>query len=88
MMQFFLFKGDLGVKPGHHQDLNKRILIALAVSSTLLGGILLFLACFWIYRLKRLKNSDIKSQKGSGIYLGCYLRFLGLSHIITHFLFV
>ncbi|XVF86358.1 hypothetical protein PTKIN_Ptkin18bG0033200 [Pterospermum kingtungense] len=47
----------------HHQDLNKRILIALIVASTLLGGIVLFLLCFWICRLKNLKNSNGKSKR-------------------------
>ncbi|XVE89179.1 hypothetical protein DITRI_Ditri19aG0129800 [Diplodiscus trichospermus] len=47
----------------HHQDLNKRILIALIVASTLLGGILLFLLCFWICRQKILKNSNGKSKQ-------------------------
>lgn len=47
----------------HHQDLNKRILIALIVASILLGGILVFLLCLWICRWKNLKNSKEKSQK-------------------------
>ncbi|KAK8483478.1 hypothetical protein V6N11_031132 [Hibiscus sabdariffa] len=46
----------------HYQDLNKRILIALIVASTLLGGLLLFLLCFWICRQKILKNSNGKSK--------------------------
>ncbi|CAL8133242.1 unnamed protein product [Prunus armeniaca] len=51
------------VRVVHHQDLNKRILIALIVASTLLGGILLFLSCFWIYRQKTLKHSNGKKGK-------------------------
>ncbi|KGN45228.1 probable receptor-like protein kinase At1g80640 isoform X1 [Cucumis sativus] len=51
------------VKVVHHQDLNKRILIALIISSTLLGAILLFLLCFWIYRRKTSNNDDGKCQK-------------------------
>ncbi|XWS20505.1 hypothetical protein CRYUN_Cryun31cG0106900 [Craigia yunnanensis] len=51
------------VRVVHHQDLNKRILIALIVASTLLGGILLFLLCFWICRQKNLKNSNAKSKQ-------------------------
>ncbi|KAE8699296.1 putative receptor-like protein kinase [Hibiscus syriacus] len=51
------------VRVVHHQDLNKRILIALIVASTLLGGLLLFLLCFWICRLKILKNSNGKSNQ-------------------------
>ncbi|XWS19138.1 hypothetical protein CRYUN_Cryun32bG0106200 [Craigia yunnanensis] len=51
------------VRVVHHQDLNKKILIALIVASTLLGGILLFLLCFWICRQKILKNSNGKSKQ-------------------------
>ncbi|KAF5466828.1 hypothetical protein F2P56_016719 [Juglans regia] len=51
------------VRVTHHQDLNKRILIALIVASILLGGILLFSICFWIYRWKNSKNSNEKGQK-------------------------
>ncbi|PIN18671.1 Serine/threonine protein kinase [Handroanthus impetiginosus] len=58
----------------HHQDLNKKILIALVVASSLLGGILLLLSCFSIYRLKRLKKCSTKSDRNSdaakGISLG------------------
>ncbi|KAK9022520.1 hypothetical protein V6N11_002777 [Hibiscus sabdariffa] len=51
------------VRVVHHQDLNKRILIALIVASTLLGGLLLFLLYFWICRQKILKNSNGKSKQ-------------------------
>ncbi|KAI4355798.1 hypothetical protein L6164_004538 [Bauhinia variegata] len=47
----------------HHQNLNKRILIALIVCSTLLGGIFLFLSYVWINRHKYLKRSSRKSQE-------------------------
>ncbi|XP_048234462.1 probable receptor-like protein kinase At1g80640 [Ricinus communis] len=47
----------------HHQDLNKRILIALIIASSLLGGILLFLSCFWIYRMKSSKKSSTKNKQ-------------------------
>ncbi|KAI3455263.1 hypothetical protein Pfo_011926 [Paulownia fortunei] len=53
------------VKVVHHQDLNKKILIALVVSSSLLGGILLLLSCFSIYRLKKLKKCNAKSDQNS-----------------------
>ncbi|KAK3188611.1 hypothetical protein Dsin_028172 [Dipteronia sinensis] len=57
----------------HHQDLNKKILIALVVASSLLGVLLLFLLCFWIYRLKSWKNSNGKSKQnfdaGKGLAL-------------------
>ncbi|XP_038897112.1 probable receptor-like protein kinase At1g80640 [Benincasa hispida] len=55
--------GVAEVKVVHHQDLNKRILIALIISSTLLGVILLFLLCFWIYRRKTSNIDDGKCQK-------------------------
>ncbi|OAY36965.1 probable receptor-like protein kinase At1g80640 [Manihot esculenta] len=51
------------VKIVHHQDLNKRILIALIVASSLLGGILMFLSCFWILRMKNSKNSSSKCNE-------------------------
>ncbi|XP_023004389.1 probable receptor-like protein kinase At1g80640 isoform X1 [Cucurbita maxima] len=47
----------------HHQDLNKRILVALVVSSTLLGAILLFLLCVWIYRRRTSKLDDGECRK-------------------------
>ncbi|KAL7139871.1 hypothetical protein ABFS83_09G082900 [Erythranthe nasuta] len=51
------------VKVVHHQDLNKKILVALVVSSSLLGGILLLLSCFSIYRLKRLKKFKAENEE-------------------------
>jgi len=72
-----LYLGSLTVYPGmplvpvveevHHQDLNKKILIALVVACTLLGGIVLFFSCFWIYRLKKSRKCRAKS-KGDGIF--------------------
>ncbi|KAL0429749.1 UNVERIFIED_CONTAM: putative receptor-like protein kinase [Sesamum radiatum] len=53
------------VKVVHHQDLNRKILIALVVASSLLGGILLLLSCFSLYRLKRLKECNAKSNQSS-----------------------
>ncbi|KAL5546947.1 hypothetical protein UlMin_006634 [Ulmus minor] len=47
----------------HHQDLNKRILIALIMASTILGGLMLFLSCFWIYRWRKFRNFNGKNQK-------------------------
>ncbi|XAR50496.1 Non-specific serine/threonine protein kinase [Bertholletia excelsa] len=58
-----LSPGKPDVRVVHHQDLNKRILVALIVSSSLLCGILLSLLYFWICRLKTLKNSDSKTQQ-------------------------
>ncbi|XP_062089946.1 probable receptor-like protein kinase At1g80640 isoform X2 [Humulus lupulus] len=55
--------GNPEVRVVHHHDLNKRILIALIVASTFLGGFLLFLSCFWIYRRRKLRDSNGKSQK-------------------------
>ncbi|KAG8656200.1 hypothetical protein MANES_04G105400v8 [Manihot esculenta] len=51
------------VKIVHHHDLNKRILIALIVASSLLGAILLFLSCFWIHRRKSSKNPSLKGKQ-------------------------
>ncbi|PPR96372.1 hypothetical protein GOBAR_AA24285 [Gossypium barbadense] len=56
------------VRVVHHQDLNKRILIALIVASTLLAGILLFLLCFWICRQKILNNSNGKSKQKNLVF--------------------
>ncbi|KAL9463002.1 hypothetical protein AB3S75_000916 [Citrus x aurantiifolia] len=65
--------GIAEVRVVNHQDLNKKILIALVVSSTLLGVLLLFLLCFWIYRWKRLKNTNGNSKQtfdgGKGLSL-------------------
>ncbi|CAL5440296.1 unnamed protein product [Camellia sinensis] len=58
------------VRVVHHQDLNKKILIALIVASSLLGGILVSLLCFWICRLKNLKNSNTKSQQSQDAVKG------------------
>ncbi|CAH1435017.1 unnamed protein product [Lactuca virosa] len=49
----------------HHEDLNKKILVALIVASTLLAAILLFLSCFWIYRLKISKTSNTQKAQQS-----------------------
>ncbi|KAL8457028.1 hypothetical protein ACS0TY_035021 [Phlomoides rotata] len=58
------------VKVVHHQDLNKKILVALVVSSSLLGALLLLLSCFSIYRLKRLKKCNAKSDQDSDVAKG------------------
>ncbi|KVI06078.1 hypothetical protein Ccrd_015591 [Cynara cardunculus var. scolymus] len=44
----------------HHEDLNKKILVALIIASTLLAGILVFLFCFWIFKQK---NSEPLNAK-------------------------
>ncbi|KAL6507010.1 hypothetical protein OROHE_022145 [Orobanche hederae] len=71
---FFKNSSDLIARPPdvsevtvvHHQDLNKNILIALVVSSSLLAGILLLVFYFSIYRLKKLKKFNEKEdQKNS-----------------------
>ncbi|CAA0816440.1 Protein kinase superfamily protein [Striga hermonthica] len=53
------------VKVVHHQDINRKILVALVVSSSLLGGILLLVSCFSIYRFKKLKENNEKKLKKS-----------------------
>lgn len=74
--------GQPEVRVVHHQDLNKRILIALIVASTVLGGLLLFLSCFWIYRHKKLKDSNGKSQNQKGMFplLQHFIHFLYSSY--------
>ncbi|KAM7480298.1 hypothetical protein LguiA_028511 [Lonicera macranthoides] len=66
--------GVAEVRVVHHKDLNKKILIALIVASTLLGGILLLLSCFWIYRQKSFKTFNTRKQQSfdapEGLSLG------------------
>lgn len=58
------------VREEHHQDLNKKILVALIVASTLLAVVLILLACFWIYFSKKLKKKfKSKSSANSGTFL-------------------
>ncbi|KAI4381993.1 hypothetical protein MLD38_008007 [Melastoma candidum] len=57
----------------HHQDLNKRILVALIVASTLLVGILSLVFCFWISRRRRLEASGQKSGQNSDAARGLAL---------------
>ena len=51
----------------HHQNLNKRILVALIVCSALLVGIFLLLLYAWFRRHKNLRSSSSKSQGTMGI---------------------
>ncbi|KAK7270634.1 hypothetical protein RJT34_25940 [Clitoria ternatea] len=51
------------VRIGHHQNLNKRILIALIACSALLGGVFLFLSYVWFRGQKNLRCSSSKSQE-------------------------
>ncbi|KAG4955299.1 hypothetical protein AAZX31_15G004400 [Glycine max] len=51
------------VRTVHHQNLNKRILIALVACSTLLGGVFLFLLYVWFRRHKNLRCSKSISQE-------------------------
>nr|XP_043636686.1 probable receptor-like protein kinase At1g80640 [Erigeron canadensis] len=63
-----------GVLVVHHEDLNKRILVALIVASTLLAAILLLLSCFCIYRLKTSKSTNInKAQQSQDVSKGLSL---------------
>ncbi|KAF9688906.1 hypothetical protein SADUNF_Sadunf01G0036500 [Salix dunnii] len=67
-----LYLGSLAVYPGmplvplveevHHQDLNKKILIALVAASTLLCGIVVFFSCYWIYRLRKSRKCRAKCK--------------------------
>ncbi|KAK9066057.1 hypothetical protein SSX86_015459 [Deinandra increscens subsp. villosa] len=49
----------------HHEDLNRKILVALIVASTLLAAILIFLSCLWIYRLRNSKASNLEKVQQS-----------------------
>ncbi|XP_057968987.1 probable receptor-like protein kinase At1g80640 isoform X2 [Malania oleifera] len=49
--------------PEQHASVNKKILIALIVASTLLG-VSLFLSCFWVCKKKKKsRNSNVKGQQ-------------------------
>ncbi|KAH7547456.1 probable receptor-like protein kinase At1g80640 isoform X1 [Ziziphus jujuba] len=72
--------GMPNVRVVHHQDLNKRILVALIIASSLLAGVLLFLSCFWICRQRKLKNSNGRSTKTMEAAKG-----LSLSPIMVRF---
>ncbi|XP_050235296.1 probable receptor-like protein kinase At1g80640 [Mercurialis annua] len=58
------------VKVVHHQDLNKKILIALVVASSLLVFILLFLSYLWIQRMKNTKKSTVKNKQNFDVVNG------------------
>ncbi|KAK4765770.1 hypothetical protein SAY86_026860 [Trapa natans] len=62
--------GTPGVRIVHHEDLNKKILIALVVASTFLVGILVIILLFWVYRHKNSKNFDKKSTVNSDVARG------------------
>lgn len=85
--------GVAEVRVVHHKDLNKKILIALIVASTLLGGILLLLSCFWIYRHKSFKTFNTKKQQSFGIFFTLinlftyvFLKTFLFHHVISFFL--
>ncbi|XAR67831.1 Non-specific serine/threonine protein kinase [Bertholletia excelsa] len=61
------------VKIAQHHVFNKKILAALVVSSSLLGGILLCLFCFWVCRLKN-SNSISEGQQRRDPAKGVSLR--------------
>ncbi|KAJ4848685.1 hypothetical protein Tsubulata_006885 [Turnera subulata] len=74
----FLFSSEMAAQPPgmplvptiqvvHHEDLDRRILIALIVASTLLAAILLFLLWFWVYRMKSSKSSNTESKPNSDV---------------------
>ncbi|WCJ40420.1 Protein kinase superfamily protein [Euphorbia peplus] len=47
----------------HHQDLNKKILIALIVASSILAAILLFLSCFCLHKFKNSNKTNHKTKQ-------------------------
>ncbi|XP_076898769.1 putative receptor-like protein kinase At1g80640 [Bidens hawaiensis] len=55
--------GSSEIKVVHHEDLNKKIFVALIVASTLLAAILVSLSCLWIYRFKYSKTSNIEKAQ-------------------------
>ncbi|KAI9089555.1 hypothetical protein K1719_029160 [Acacia pycnantha] len=55
--------GVAEARVGHHQNLNNRIIIALAVCSALLVSIFLFLTYIWCYRHKIFKVPSSKSSE-------------------------
>ncbi|XP_071731844.1 probable receptor-like protein kinase At1g80640 [Rutidosis leptorrhynchoides] len=75
------------IKVVHHEDLNKRILVALIIASTLLAGILVFLFCLWIFKQKHSEplnsNKNPKTQDNSkGLSLGPLFDRLTPSRIV------
>lgn len=62
--------GMAEVKVVHHQDLNKKILVALIVASTLLAVVLIFLVCFWIYLSKNSKKRSKSKGSANTDYAG------------------
>ncbi|KAL8230414.1 hypothetical protein R6Q57_000192 [Mikania cordata] len=79
--------GVSDIKVIHHEDLNKKILVALIIASTLLAVILLFLFCFWIFKQKHSEPLNTKktpkSQDASkGLSLGPILEKFTPSRII------
>ncbi|KAF8407206.1 hypothetical protein HHK36_006333 [Tetracentron sinense] len=62
-----------------HQDLDKKMLIALIVACTALGAIILSLFGFWIYRQSNSRNCGPKRTQSSGPILGKFnsLRMIG-----------
>lgn len=59
----------------HHEDLNKKILVALIIASTLLAGILVFLFCFWIFKQRNseplnAKKTPKRQDTSKGLSLG------------------
>ncbi|XP_059643760.1 probable receptor-like protein kinase At1g80640 [Cornus florida] len=73
------------VKIVHHQEINKKIVVALIIAAALLGGIVLFLSCFWIYRLKHRKDSIVKNQQSPAFELGDIPNGLSLGPILGRF---
>lgn len=59
--------GNQDVRIVHHQNLNKRILLALIACSALLAGIFIFLLFFFFRRHKKLTISASKSRGTIGI---------------------
>ncbi|CAH9142735.1 unnamed protein product [Cuscuta epithymum] len=61
-----LSPGAADVRAIQHQTLKKKVLIALIVSSSILGGIVLLLSGFWVNRLTKLKKFNERWKHNAG----------------------
>lgn len=68
----------------HHQNLNKRILIALVACSALLVGVFLFLLYVWFGRHKNLRCSKSKSQETIGMTIFSGETFIWVFFLLLH----
>jgi len=72
------------VRAVHHQNLNKRILIALVACSGLLGGVFLIILYVWFRRNKTLKHSRSKNQETNGMTIFSGETLFGVSFLFLY----